>query len=383
MARKSEGYRAQRLAARRSRRWGSLQNLALYALAAVVAFGAVLGAVHLAHSLRQHHVLPSGASYLALVTIGAGEKQAKPMAALLVHDAGLNTSTLYTIPPDLLLTEPGGEYVMAGDVLAEGQLKPYLERLVNAPISYTLDLSYSDLAKLSGGGDLRVTASPPFSLQAGDVMRLYSGQFSLPASDLALVLSANGKAVTDQANAQDAFLSAAFAGAALVPAAQRAQTAKAIADRQKGLAHVDARDLLATMSSSNMSVARLPSNGQTAEGQFAWRPDPTAIVAQITRNARDFKAPFTVAVENGSGVLGIGGLVVKRLAGLDVNLPPVSNADSFDYSVTQIRAGAKAFGVANQVRGILGRGVVLTGSGLPDNTIQVIVGKDLTAKDLQ
>ena len=63
MARKSEGYRAQRLAARRSRRWGSLQNLALYVLAAVVAFGAVLGAVHLAHSLRQHHVLPSGASY--------------------------------------------------------------------------------------------------------------------------------------------------------------------------------------------------------------------------------------------------------------------------------------------------------------------------------
>ena len=383
MARKSEGYRAQRLAARRSRRWGSLQNLALYVLAAVVAFGAVLGAVHLAHSLRQHHVLPSGASYLALVAIGAGEKQAKPTAALLVHDAALNTSTLYTIPPDLLLTEPGGEYVMAGDVLAEGQLKPYLERLVSAPISYTLDLSYSDLVKLSGGGDLRVTASPPFSLQAGDVVRLYSGQFSLPASELPVVLSASGKGTTDQANAQDAFLSAAFAGAALAPASQRAQTAKAIAERQKGLAQVDARDLLATMSSSDMSVTRLPSNGQTAEGQFAWRPDPTTIIAQITRNARGFNAPFTVAVKNGSGALGIGDLVVKRLAGLDVNLPKVQNAASFDYSVTQILAGAKAFGMANQVRGILGRGVVLTGSGLPDNTIVVIVGKDLTAKDLQ
>jgi LytR cell envelope-related transcriptional attenuator len=387
VARKSEGYRAQRLAARRSRRWGSLQNLALYALAAVVAFGAVLGAVHLAHSLRQHHVLPSGASYLALVTIGAGEKQVKPTAALLVHDASLNTSTLYTIPSDLLLTEPGGEYVMAGDVLAEGQLEQYLERLVGAPISYSLDLSYGDLVKLSGGGDLRVTAAPPFSLQTGDVVRLYSGQFSLPASDLPLLLSANGKGTTDQANAQDAFLSAVFAGAALAPAGQRTQTDKAIADRQKGLAHVDARDLLATMVSGDLSVTRLPSNGETANkaagGQFAWRPDPTAIIAQITRNARGFKAPFTVAVENGSGALGIGNLVVKRLAGLDVNLPPVANADSFDYSVTQILAGAKAFGVANQVRGILGRGVVLTGGGLPGNTIVVIVGKDLSAKDLQ
>ena len=32
MARKSEGYRARRLAARRSQRWGAYQNLVLYAL---------------------------------------------------------------------------------------------------------------------------------------------------------------------------------------------------------------------------------------------------------------------------------------------------------------------------------------------------------------
>ena len=94
-------------------------------------------------------------------------------------------------------------------------------------------------------------------------------------------------------------------------------------------------------------------------------------------------APFTVAVENGSGALGIGKLVVGRLSGLDVNLPAVRNAASFDYEVTQIRAGAKAFAVANQVRDILGHGVVLTGSGLPDNGVVVIVGKDLKAKDLQ
>ncbi len=384
MARKSEGYRSKRLAARRSRRWGSYQNLALYALAAIVSFGAVLGAVHVAQALRHHHVPPSAGSYLALVTIGAGEgRQTRPTAALLAHDANLNTSTLYTIPSDLLLTEPGGEYVMAGDVLAGGQLKSYLQRLVHAPISYDLALSYADLEKLSGGGDLRVTAAAPFSLQVGDAIRLYSGVFSLPAGELPVVLSAIGKGATDQANAQDAFLSAAFAGAALVPAGRQTETAKAIADRQKGLAPGDARDLLAEMTAGRMTVARVPSNGQTAEGQFAWRPDPTAITAQITRNARDFVAPFTVAVENGSGALGIGKLVVNRLSGLDVNLPAVRNAASFDYEVTQIRAGAKAFGVANQVRDILGHGVVLTGSGLPDNGVVVIVGKDLKAKDLQ
>jgi len=383
VARKAEGYRARRLAERRNQRWGAYQNLALYVLAALVAFGAVLGAARIAHDLRHHHVLPSAGSYLALVTVGAGESGARPTAALLVHNAGLGTTTLYTIPSDLLLTEANGDYVMAGDALAEGQLEAFLQRLAQGPVSYDLTLSYGDLERLSGGGDLLVSASAPFSLQTGNRIKLFSGRFSLPAAQLPLVLSAPGKGDTDQASAQDAFLTAALAGAALSHGTTQTSAIAQIAKRQKGLAAADARDLLETLVSGRVTVTRLPSYGQTAEGQFAWRPDTAAVTAQITRNARDFRAPYTVAVENGSGALGIGTMVVDRLAGMDVNLPPVRNASSFDFSVTRILAGAKAFGVANQVRDILGRGVVLTGSGLPDTTVVVIVGKDLTAKDLQ
>ena len=381
--RKTEGYRARRLAARRSRRRGAFQNIALYALAAVVAFGAVLGAVHLAQSLRHHHVLPGSAGYLALVTVRGGGTGTQPTAALLVHSESLATTTLYTIPSDLLLTNAAGEYVMAGDVAAEGQLKPYLERLVHAPISYKLELSYADLARLTGGNDLLVTAAAPFSLQMAGAIRLFNGRFSLPAAQLATVLTAAGKGQTDQATAQDDFLTAALAGAAAVPATRQAAHIKALAAHQPGLAVVDARDLLATLVSGRVTVTRLPSTGQVAQGQFAWRPDPAAIIAQITRNSRYFHAPYTVVVENGSGALGVGALVVNKLAGLNVNLPAVRNAASFNYAETQILAGAEAFGLANQVRGILGGGVVLTGSGLPDTTVVVIVGKDLKAKDLQ
>ena len=382
MAAGRDGYRTRRLAARRSRRWGAYQNLILYALAAVVAFGAVLGAVHLAHALRQHHVPPSKASYLALVTIG-GQGGTKPTAAVLVHDAQVDQTTLYTLPSDLLLTDAKGEYVMAGDVAAENALGPYLERLFHAHLSYRLDLTYSDLARLAGGHDLWVTAGTAFSLQTGGVIRLFSGRFSLPAGQLATMLSADGKGNTDQANAQVAFLTAALSSAALVPAQQRTRAVEQIVKRQKTLTSGDARDLLDTLVSGRVAVVRVPSNGQVSYGQFAWRPDAAAITAQITRNARDFEAPYTVAVENGSGAIGIGAMVDKRLAGLNVNLPAVRNAASFDYAVTQILAGAKAFGVANQVRGILGHGVVLTGNGLPDTTVVVIVGKDLKAKDLQ
>ena len=380
----AEGYRAKRLAERRSRRFGAYQNLALYALAAAVAFGAVLGAVHLAHSLRQHHVLPSAANYLALVQIGGGG--GAPTAAVLVHNASQAASTLYTIPPDLLLTNESGEYVMAGDVAAEDQLPSYLARLFDAQLSYRLDLSYGDLGRLAGGGALTVTTATPFSLQMGSTARLFGGSFALPVAELRTMLTAAGKGDTDQAIAQVAVMNAVLSAAAAVPPARRKATIDKLAGEQKHIAAVDARDLLTTLCAGGVTVARLPSTGQVAQGtvaQFAWRPDGAAIMAQITRNARGFAAPYTVVVENGSGAVGIGRLVVGQLAGMDVNLPPVRNADSFGYQVTQILAGARAFGVATQVRAILGHGYVLTGSGLPATTVVVIVGKDITAKDLQ
>ena len=383
-SRKTEGYRARRLAARRNRRWGAYQNLALYALAAVVAFGAVLGAVHLAHDLRHHHVLPGSASYLALVTLRRRRRGHAAHRGPARAQRDLATTTLYTIPPDLLLTNAAGEYVMAGDVAAEGQLKPYLERLVHAPISYRLDLSYADLSRLSGGSDLLVTAAAPFSLQTGGAIRLFNGRFSLPASQLATVLTAAGKGQTDQATAQDDFLTAALAGAAAVPAARQAAQIKALAAHQQGLAVVDARDLLETLVSGRVTVTRLPSAGQVSDGQFAWRPDPTAITAQITRNARYFHAPLHGRRRERLRRPGHGR--ARREPACRSQRQPAGGAQR---RVVQLRRHAdpgrraRPSAVANQVRGILGRGVVLTGSGLPDTTVVVIVGKDLKAKDLQ
>ena len=62
-----------------------------------------------------------------------------------------------------------------------------------------------------------------------------------------------------------------------------------------------------------------------------------------------------------------------------MNLPAPLNADSFSYKQTQIRAGADTLPVARDVRAILGRGVVLDGPGLPEGTVQVVVGDDFQA----
>jgi hypothetical protein len=68
---------------------------------------------------------------------------------------------------------------------------------------------------------------------------------------------------------------------------------------------------------------------------------------------------------------------------LNVNLAPPTNADSFGYRQTQIRAGADATRVAEQIRAILGRGVVLADPKLPADTVSVIIGSDINLKDLQ
>jgi hypothetical protein len=107
-------------------------------------------------------------------------------------------------------------------------------------------------------------------------------------------------------------------------------------------------------------------------------------MAQVTRWAPRYQAHYTVLVRNGNGDAGVGRMVVQRLSVLDVNLPTPGNAPSFGYHETQILAGSDALAVAQDIRAILGRGVVLAGGDtVPPTTIVVIVGKDLRTKDLR
>jgi len=117
-----------------------------------------------------------------------------------------------------------------------------------------------------------------------------------------------------------------------------------------------------------------------AEGQFAFLPKADDIMAEITRKAPGFRSRYTVLVRNGSGRVGVGEVVATQLAILNVNLPAPTNADTFDYRQTQILAGSQALPVAEDIRAILGRGVVLDGADVPPDTVVVIVGADTKLK---
>ncbi len=381
MAEEKQGYRAQRLERRRKERSRSWQSIALYLLAAAVAFGAVVGSVYLARRLTARHQRVTDANFIALVRLGAGEKGATSLSALLLYDRSRRSFSLFTVPRSTLLVGLHDEYLLAGDIAAQPEYAAILGKLVRAPVQYQVDLSYAALARLAGGAQVDVELARPATVRLDGAWHTYTGRFGLPTAMLGAALSAPGKTGTLVAAFDRAVLSAALESASM--GGTRASAAAAAATAGPGTNAADARAVVQAMLNGHVWVGMLPATGRVSAGQFVYRPDNDQILAQITRRAPGYRSKYTVQIQNGSGLLGIGELVAKRLAILDVNLPQVQNADSFDYRRTQIYAGADAFTVAGDVRAILGRGAVLRGAGLPPTGIVVIVGRDLKPSELR
>ena len=378
----SGGYRVTRLKERRRGRLRRWQSLTLYVLAAVVALGAIVGALRLAGWIAGGDgAAAEEKDYLLTMTFGVGEAGRAPMGLLTLR-AGDDAFDAWTLPRSLLLSGPQGEYIMAGDDFDHPEFAADLGRVLQLPVEHVARLPLSALAELAGDERLVFTLEEPATVEVEGIGRTYEGRVRLPADQLVDVLGAGGEEDEARVAFDAALLRAVFDAAAARPEAELAASVDAVA-AQAGDEQELVHDALTELVKGETFITALPSEGRIAEGQFALVPDPERIQAAITRRAPGYDAPYTVLVRNGSGELGIGDLVVQRLAVLDVELPPPDNADSFDYRETQIQASAGSLGVAREIRAILGRGVVLRGAQLPPDTIIVVVGSDLQAKDLQ
>jgi hypothetical protein len=377
----TKGYRVDRLRRRRRTRAELWQAWVLYALAGVVAFGAVFGAWYLGSRWLKKPQEQAKSGYLALVTLtapGSGEPVA---AALVVKDAADGATGLYVIPKELLLEGPHGEYVFAGDALAAGTLKQDLQRVVDARIDAQYQLPLTALGDLTAAGEFQLSLPDPAELDQAGTKRTFADRAIVSASEVPALFAASGPSGYDAARMQGALWKAVLDAAALRPGDVRARAARAAAGRASGSAdtwYLD--DALRGLTGGGVVVARIPSDSRVAEGQFAFLPKADEIMAEITRKAPGFRSRYTVVVRNGSGRVGVGQAVAERLAILDVNLPAPTNADTFDYRQTQILPGSQALPVAEDIRAILGRGVVLDGADVPPDTVVVIVGADAKLK---
>jgi hypothetical protein len=384
VAERGKGYRVSRLRARRRERLQQWQFVVLVLLAVVVTLGAVFGAYTLVRRLSRHATPVDARAGLVLLTVGAHDRLRKPIAALALYDAVIGGWRLFALPRELLLESADGAYVMAGDTMGSPAMRADIARLTRATITREIDLSYASFIRLSGGGPFSVQLAKPATLQVDGAWRTFDGAFSVAGSEAPALLGADGKSGQDEDAIAQAMLSAALHAGALLTAQQRtAAVGAAVGAALDDRSATAARQTLNGLLSGRVAIQRFPSAGVVSEGQFAFRPDPSRIMSEVTRRVPGYSARFTVLVRNGTGEVGIGSLVRQRLAALDVNLPAPANAEAFDYKQTQIRAGSQALAVAQDVRAILGHGVVLSGQNLPATTLVVIIGSDLKAKDLQ
>jgi hypothetical protein len=379
----TEGYRVKRLRSKRRGRVERWQAWLLYGLAAAVGFAAVLGAWYVASELLGGGSKQEPSGYLAVIALEGRAGGVPVAAALAVKDGATGECSLHVIPRELLLEGPNGEYVMAGDAMSGGTLKEDLQRVINAGVDHVYVLPVDALTTLAGATKLRLDLQKPVTLQVEGVKRGYSGKATVPADRVPALMAASGRTGYDSSRMQEAVWTASLNTASLRPAKELQRSARNIAAASAGADTADLVDALTGLSSGDVVVARVPSTSRVAEGQFAFLPDLSAITAQITRHSPGYRSRFTVIVRNGNGRVGVAEAAAELLAGLDVNLPSPTNAVSFDYKQTQILAGKKALGVAQDIRAILGRGVVLNGSQLPATTVVVILGSDVRPSDLE
>jgi hypothetical protein len=374
-ARKQQGYRVDRLRRRREGSTQRVQTWVLVTLAVAVAFLAVLGAwLAASHWIgKPAAARPAGALTLLQLT-SAGKAVA---AALVVKDPTTGTSALYVVPRDLLLEGPSGEYVFAGDAMTAGTLKDDLQRVIGAPVDASYRLPLSALGKLAGAGQLRLTMSEPANVQVAGAQRSFDDGSTVPVAELPALFTAAGTTGWDALRLQEALWGAVTEAAALRPHAELKKTLEGLSAASSGTQDAWFLDqALQGITGGSAPVDRFPSDARVAEGQFAFVPNADRVLAEVRRRSPSYRSKYTVQVENGNGRVGVGRAVADQLAVLDVNLPPVINADSFSYPQTRILAGRNALQVAEEVRAILGRGVVLDSSALPADSVVVIVGAD-------
>jgi hypothetical protein len=370
------GYRVSRLRRRREGKAQRVQTWVLVTLAVVVAFVAVLGAWYAATRWvgKPAAARPAGGLTLLQLTSSSGKAVA---AALVVKDPATGTAALYVVPRDLLLEGPEGEYVFAGDAMATGTLEDDLSHVIGAPIDASYKLPLAALGKLAGGGQLRLSMAEGSSVEVRGTERSFSDGSIVSVAELPALFEAAGPTGWDASRLQEALWAAVTEAAALRPPAELTTTLEGLSSAVAGAQDTWFLDrALKGITTGSAPVMSFPADSRVAEGQFAFVPDADRVLAEIRRRSPSYRSKYTVQVQNGTGQVGVGRAVAEQLAVLDVNLPPVVNAASFDYPQTRILAGQNALQVAEEVRAILGRGVVLDSPDVPDDSVVVIVGAD-------
>ncbi len=136
------------------------------------------------------------------------------------------------------------------------------------------------------------------------------------------------------------------------------------------------RDLSSRVKETPWDVRPLPGTAFRGEDYAYFEPDPLRVALVIAGGG--LSAGTTLAIQNGSGVVGAAEAAAWLLEPLGYALRPFTNAPGFpDVKTTVILTHPDGAAAAEQARALLGVGRVRQDGGLAAGELVVVVGKDL------
>lgn len=141
--------------------------------------------------------------------------------------------------------------------------------------------------------------------------------------------------------------------------------------------------------SSGFKVMTLPVKEVMVDQKLYYQPEKTAVDAMITRIFYSDKSTATqnlrVRVLNGVGEPGVASEVANKLIDEGYRVVDTKNADSFDYTETQLiiySSNSQKTEIVNKIKNMLGVGKIVS-NNLPQDVadLTIIIGKDYVNKN--
>jgi len=126
------------------------------------------------------------------------------------------------------------------------------------------------------------------------------------------------------------------------------------------------------------SIVRLADTGTLRSFFAALSEDPADTAAAPTSEAAATIAPADVSVEvyNGSGTSGLASKAATQLTGAGYTVAGTANADSMDYTTTEIRFAAGDDALAATLAGAIPGAVTTQVDDATSGTVQLVLGSD-------
>ena len=317
-----------------------------------------------------------------------GKDDAGNLSQVLVVVAGAQGGySVYTMPGRTLADTPGYGFQRLDKVVQLGGqqlLDQTVANLLRVPLRYHIFFDYNAVQLMAGeAGTIDFKAASPLASGDGSIS-LNTGDNPASPDQSVSYLKTSVNDPQSGSQLQALFYQGLRVALSARPEPDRRSFARQLYLRLKtDMSADDFADMFAGLTDPGGAVGVWPVPVRAAGQGQDWYFEPVPDELAVLISGSPLNASYTLEVRNGGTDQSLVDTVTARLAALRFQMVPASDQSGVGYDTTQIRCGSDAVDQGNQVRNLLGKGTVIKDDSMSNRQIIVIIGKDISAQDLQ